>query len=201
MSRVQAFLGLANFYWWYVKGFSAIAKPLTILTKLEQVWTWSDDQEQAFQKLKEVLSLPPILRRPVRGRPFRLHTDWSILRLGGVLTQYDYGREFVVAYVSRSNNIAKSKYGSYEGECLVAVWAVAHFLCFLFGNPFTLVTDRQPLKWLMDSDKLIVKLAHWTLILQEYDFEVLHRPAHLHQDADGLSCNPFWSQKDVTSAC
>ena len=56
------------------------------------------------------------------------------------------------------------------------------------------------MKWLMDSDKLTGKLARWALILQEYDFDVLHRPGHLHQDADGLSRNPCRSQKDVTGA-
>ena len=48
VSRVWAFMGLANFYRRYVKGFSAIAKPLTMLTRLDQVWTWGDDQERAF---------------------------------------------------------------------------------------------------------------------------------------------------------
>ena len=80
--------------------------------------------------------------------------------LGAVLTQRDdEDKEFVVAYASRSNNVAKAKYSSYEGKCLAVVWAMAHFRCYLYGNLFTLVTDHQPLKWLMDSDKLTGKLA------------------------------------------
>jgi hypothetical protein len=64
----------------------------------------------------------PILRRPIRGRPFQLHTDWSMLGLRAVLTQCDdEGKEFVVAYASHSNNAVESRYSSYEGECLVAV--------------------------------------------------------------------------------
>jgi hypothetical protein len=71
-----------------------------------------------------------------------------MLGLGAVLTQFDdEGKEFVVAFVSRSNNAAEAKYVSYEGECLAAVWEVAHFQCYLFGNPFTRITDHQPLKW------------------------------------------------------
>ena len=201
VSRVRAFMGLANFYRRYVKGFSAIAKPLTKLTKVDQEWQWEDEQERAFQELKDRLSSAPILRRPIRGRPFQLHTDWSMLGLGAVLTQMDdEGREFVVAYASRSNNTTEAKYSSYEGECLAVVWAVAHFRCYLFGNPFTIITDQQPLKCLMESDKLTGKLARWELILQEYDFDVVHRLGTANLDADGLSRNPSTSQQDATGA-
>jgi hypothetical protein len=159
-------MGLANYYRMYVKGFNAMAKPLNMLLKLNQEWQWGDEQEQAFVELKAKLVAAPILRRPIRGRPFQLHTDWSMLGLGAVLTQCDdEGKEFVVAYASRSNNATESRYSSYEGECLAAVWVVAHFMCYLFGTQFTLVTDHQPLKWLMESDKLIGKLARWALIL------------------------------------
>jgi len=44
----------------------------------------------------------------------------------------DDGRKFVVAYASQSNNKTKAKYNSYEGECLVVVWVVSSFQCYLF---------------------------------------------------------------------
>ncbi len=201
VSRVHAFMGLVNYYRKFVKGFSVMAKPLNMLLKLDQEWQWGDEQERAFVELKAKLVAAPILRRPIRGHPFQLHTNWSILGLGAVLTQYDdEGKEFVVAYVSHSNNAAKSRYSSYEGECLATVWVVAHFRCYLFGTQFTLVIDHQPLKWLMESDKLTGKLARWALILQEYDFQVVHRPRVTNLDADGLSRNPYISQEDNTGA-
>ncbi len=184
-----------------MKGFSALARPLTMLTKGDHAWVWGEAQEKAFQELKDKLSTAPILRRPIRERPFQLHIDWSMLGLGAVLTQFDdEGKEFVVAFASRSNNATEAKYGSYEGESLAAVWAVAHFRCYLFGNPFTLITDHQPLKWLMENDKLTGKLARWALILQEYEFTVVHWADRLNQDADGLSRNPCTSQQDLTGA-
>ena len=102
----------------------------------------------------------------------------------------DESKEFVVAYASRSNNNAEAQYSSYEGECLAAVWAIGHFRCYLYSDEFLLVTDHQPLKWLMESDKLTGKLARWALMLQEYDFKVVHRARLVNLDADGLRRNP-----------
>jgi len=176
-----------------------MAKPLNMLLKLDQEWQWGDEQERTFVELKARLIAAPILRRPIRGHPFQLHTDWSMLGLGAVLTQCDdEGKEFVVAYANRSNNAAESRYSSYEGECLRTVWAVTHFRCYLFSTQFTLVTDHQSLKWLMESDKLTGKLARWAFILQEYDFQMVHKPGVTNLDADGLSRNPCTSQEDNT---
>jgi len=52
----------------------------------------------------------------------------------------------------------------------------------------------------MESDKLTRKLARWALILQEYDFQMVHRPGITNLDADGLSWNPCTSQEDNTGA-
>jgi hypothetical protein len=201
VSRLHAFLGLCNYYRKFVKTFSAIAKPLTILTRNDQPWIWEDEQEAAFGQLKERLVSAPILRRPIAGRTYQLHTDWSSLGIDAVLTQMDDdGKEFVIAHASRSNNNAEAQYSSYEGEYLAAIWAIAHFLCYLYGNEFLLVTNHQPLKWLMESDKLIGKLARWALMLMEYEFKVVHRAGLVNMDADGLSRNLVPSQADTTGA-
>ena len=71
----------------------------------------------AFEALKKALGLAPVFRRPDTRRPFQLHIDWSMLGLGSVLTQKDDdGKEYVIAYASRSNNDAEAKYSSYEGS-------------------------------------------------------------------------------------
>ncbi len=200
VSRLRAFLGLANYYPSFVKNFSLIAKPLTSLIEKVQPWTWGREQEKAILTLKLKLDSAPILRRPDATRPFQLHRDWNAVGLGAMLTQKDEERrEYVVAFASKSNNNAESNYSSYEGDPLVAVWAIAYFRPYLYGQHFTLVTDYQPLKWLMESDKLTGKLARWALVLQEYDFEVVHQANITNLNADGLSRNPSPSEEDLTS--
>jgi hypothetical protein len=70
VSRLRAFLGLCNYYHKFVKTFSAIAKPLTMLTRSDQLWIWKDEQEAAFGQLKDRLASVPILRRPIAGRMY-----------------------------------------------------------------------------------------------------------------------------------
>lgn len=99
----------------------------------DQPWTWGQEQEHAFATLKLKLDSASVLRRPDASRPFQLHTDWSVVGLGAVLTQKDEeGREYVVAFASKCNNNAESNYSSYEGEAVAAVWAIAHFRPYLY---------------------------------------------------------------------
>ena len=71
------------------------------------------------------------------------------------------------------------------------MWATSHFRSYLFGNSFTLVTDHEPLRWIMTTQKLTGKLARWSLLLQQYDFTVEHRAGTANTNADCLSRYPF----------
>jgi hypothetical protein len=114
------------------------------------------------------------MRRLDFSKVFILHTDWSAIDIGVILGQLDEeSKQYVIAYASR-NNKAKSNYSSYEGECLTIVWVVIHFRPYIYGTKFTLYTNHQPIKWFMTNDKLTGKLIHWALILQEYEFKVIH---------------------------
>jgi RNase H-like domain found in reverse transcriptase/Reverse transcriptase (RNA-dependent DNA polymerase)/Integrase zinc binding domain/Integrase core domain len=201
VTGLKSFLGLAGYYRRFIPHFSLIASPLTALFKKGVPYEWTEKQQIAFDLLKERLAADPILRQPRMDRPFVLHTDWSSIGMGAVLAQEDEnGQEYVVAYASRSNNDAESRYGSYEGECLAAVWGITHFRPYVYGRRFKLITDNQPLKWIMETERLQGKLARWALILQEYSFEVIHRKGKRHGNADGLSRGPDPSRVDVTGA-
>jgi len=51
---VQSFMGFANFYSRFIKGFSMIAKPLTDLTKKRIKWNWNNACQAAFDDLKKL---------------------------------------------------------------------------------------------------------------------------------------------------
>ena len=190
---VRATMGFFQYYAKYVPNFSAIARAITDLTKKSSVFHWGPPQEHAFQRLKAELTAPGrALRRPDFNRPFVLHTDFSNLGIAAVLGQVDEdNQEYMVAAVSRSLTEHERVYSPYQGELLAAVWGVKTFHLFLHGARFTLVTDHQPLQWLFSRKDLQGQSARWVLLLQEFDFEVQHRPGHTNGNADTLSRFPL----------
>ncbi|GKB40371.1 putative reverse transcriptase domain-containing protein, partial [Tanacetum coccineum] len=63
-SEVRSFLGLAGYYRRFIVNFSKIAKPLTSLTQKNQKYEWGEEQEAAFQTLRNNLCDAPILSLP-----------------------------------------------------------------------------------------------------------------------------------------
>ena len=79
---------------------------------------WGEDQQKAFDTLKEALTTAPILAYPDYNRPFMLHTDASTDGLGAVLYQDIDGVERVIAYASRSLKPSEKNYPAHTLEFL-----------------------------------------------------------------------------------
>ena len=85
--EVQKFLGLANYYRRFVKGFASIAKPLHKLTEKNSVFKWTEECQEAFKELQRRLTSTPVLAHPDFSKPFTLDTDASNTGIGAVLSQ------------------------------------------------------------------------------------------------------------------
>jgi hypothetical protein len=190
---VMSFLGLCGFYRRFVKGYAAIAEPLTRLTGKNQPFVWGPEQQHAFDTLKAKLMAYPLLRRPDFEKPFIVHTDASLKAVGAVLTQRDEeGREYAVAYHSSKLSPTQRNWAVTHLECYAVVNAVCDaFKNILLGNEFSIVSDHTALKWLMTSPNLQGKLARWSLRLQEFlPFTIEYRKGTQHLAADAMSRDP-----------
>ncbi|GJV21177.1 putative reverse transcriptase domain-containing protein [Tanacetum coccineum] len=86
-TEIRSFLGLAGYYRRFIANFSKIAKPLTLLTQKNQKFEWGDEQENAFQTLKDMLCDAPILALPEGTDDFVVYCDASNQGFGCVLMQ------------------------------------------------------------------------------------------------------------------
>jgi hypothetical protein len=88
---VTAFLGLASFYRRLVQNFAEAAKPLIILTRTDQKFTWGPSQQQAFLSMKEKLCTAAVLAYPNFKLPFILMTDASNVAIAAILSGAKWG--------------------------------------------------------------------------------------------------------------
>lgn len=145
------------------------------------------EEENAFQKLKDILTSEPILRGPDFNRPFVVQTDASDVGIGAVLSQEGEEGDQPVAFFLRKLLPREKNWATMDHKCLAIVEGIKHFAFYLSGVPFTVVTDHQCLKYLDSVRDGGGKRTRWTLLLQEYDFKVIHRPGKANGNADGLS--------------
>ena len=178
--------------------FAKIAQPLHRLTKKDVKFCWTDDCQQAFERLRDVLVTAPVLAYPDFSRPFQLETDASGEGLGAVLSQeQEDGTRRPIAYASRSSQGAEMRYSATELEALGVVWAVKRFRHYLYGHPCTTVTDHQPLKSLLNTPHPSGKLARWGLALQELDINIVYQPGKKNLAADALSRAPITDELEL----
>ncbi|GBG86752.1 hypothetical protein CBR_g42036 [Chara braunii] len=97
----SSLLGLTSYYRRFIKGFAAIARPLTNLIRKDQHLSWDAECQQAFATLKDALATTPILIRSDPLKQFILITDCQSEAISAILAQKgNDGHEHVIKYAS-----------------------------------------------------------------------------------------------------
>ena len=194
--ELRAFLGLVNYYGRFISQLSTITHPLNQLLKKGTRWVWSKACNKAFLLLKEKLASAEVLAHYDVSLPIKLDCDASAYGIGAVLSHtYSDGSERPIAYASRTLSPAEGNYAQLEKEGLALVYGVKKFHKYLYGRPFTLVTDHKPLMAILGSKKNLPTLAaaclqRWALFLLGYRYQLEFRLSGKHCNADGLSRLP-----------
>ncbi|GJR35346.1 putative reverse transcriptase domain-containing protein [Tanacetum coccineum] len=97
-----------------------IAKPLTKLTQKNKSYVWGEEQESAFQLLKQKLYKAPILALPEGNDDFVIYCDASLQGLGAVLMP----RQKVITYASRQFKPHEENYTTHDLELGSVVFAL-----------------------------------------------------------------------------
>ena len=192
--ELASFLGLSGYYREFIKGYASIIAPLQALKKQNAEYIWGDEQQQAFEKLKETLVNPPVLAMPSQDGEYVLDTDASDVAIAGILHQWQYSPEVdkqvlrVIGYASRSLTDAQTRYGAAKLEMFAALKMIEKFAPYLANKRFLLRVDCSALSWLRTYGVQQNSLgARWIARLEGYYFRVEQRSRARHQNADGLS--------------
>ncbi|GKB06559.1 reverse transcriptase domain-containing protein [Tanacetum coccineum] len=156
-TEIRQFLGLAGYYRRFIKDFLKIAKSLTELTQKNKKYIWGENQESAFQLLKQKLCEALILALPEGNDDFVVYCNASHQGLGAVLMQ----REKVIAYASRQLKPNEENYTTHDLE----LGAVHIF----------------------DQKELNMRQRRWLELLADYDCEICYHPRKANVVADALN--------------
>lgn len=188
--QLRRFLGMSGWYRRFIKNFATLAAPLhACLTKDKlKKFALSEEAIVAFNEIKKSMISAPVLVNPDFSKHFYIQCDASTMGVGGVLFQMDDGNnERPIAYMSAKLNKAQRNYSVTELECYAAILSVKRFRPYVEGMPFTIITDHASLKWLMGQKDLTGRLARWSLKLQGFDFNIIHRKGTQNVVPDTLS--------------
>ncbi|GKA59362.1 putative reverse transcriptase domain-containing protein [Tanacetum coccineum] len=182
-SEVCSFLGLAGYYLRFIENFSKIAKPLTVLTPKSKTYDWGEEQENAFQTLKDKLCNVPVLALLDGPEDFVVYCDASGLGLGCVLMQ----RGKVITYVSRQLKIHKKNYTTRDLKLGAVVFALKIWRHYLYGTKSVIYTDYKSLQHIFSQKELNMRQRRWMELFSDYDCEIRYHPSKVNVVADALS--------------
>lgn len=189
--QLESFLGLASYYRDFIKGFAQIAEPLQKMKRNRAIFIWGEEQQTAFEELRDKLVNAPILGLPLETGRYFLDTDASEVALAGILHQEQIIdgklKKVVIAYGSYALSTTERRYGAPKKELLAMYYFIKKFQCYLARDDFTLRTDNAALKFLKTYSMDLNMIGRWIQYLSQFKFTIEHRKRNFNQNADGIS--------------
>ncbi|RDX79471.1 Retrovirus-related Pol polyprotein from transposon 17.6, partial [Mucuna pruriens] len=139
-------------------------------------------------ELKNRLTSAPILQAPNWDLPFELMCDASNSALGAVLSQRARVGQpvHVIAYASRTMDLAQQNYTTTEKELLAIVFALDKFRAYLLSSRIIVFSDHAALRYLLKKPDAKPRLIWWMLLLQEFNIEIKDKKGAENLVADHL---------------
>ena len=189
---LMSFLGFANFYREFIKGYADKVYPMQKLMRNKgKKFEWNDEAQVAFENIKPELCEAPVLGMPAEDGMYVLDTDASVVAITGILHQEQEwnGRTVLrpIVYGSKVLSYTEMKYGAPKAEMFAVATFVEKYRAYLGSAPFKLRVDNRVLSWLktysMDQSYIGRRIER----LDGYHMIIEHRMRDKHQNADSLS--------------
>ena len=198
MEGVQRLNGFLNYLSKFLPRLADSMEPIRCLTRKDEPWSWTEEQDKAFQEVQKMVTEAPILSYCDPSSPLAIQCDASQKGLGAALLQ----NQKPVAYASRALIDTETGYAQIEKEMLVMVYTLEKFNQFTFGRHVTVYSDHKPLEAILKKPFACALRCIQGMImrLQKYDLEVRNQKGTEMHIADFLSRTYLPSTEHPTGA-
>ena len=147
----RSFVGIVNFISIFCPKLQGLLKLIYDLTRKGRQFVWGEEQQKAFDEIKQRLQRPPVLHLPDRHGQFQLYSDTSKFATGSTLYQIQNGQPRLIAYTSKRMPEAAKNYSITELVMCRLAMNIATFLHFLKKVDFDAVVDHLAITHIMRS--------------------------------------------------
>jgi hypothetical protein len=184
--KVRQWMASVNWLAKFMKNVHRTMAPIQRLTRKGAKFNWTDECQQAYQRINSQLQDLPNLTTPDITKPFRLYTDASLIGCGAILVQ-DHG---VLGYYSKAWRREQSdKWSARERELRAILEALRHFKLMLYGRQVLVYSDHESLSQskVANPKSQHRKMAAWIDELQHYGVKVVYTKGKNTPAADWFS--------------
>lgn len=183
LRQLRRFLGMFNFLRKFIPSAASIEAPLTALTRKDTPYEWSEQCQNAFDRLVELASTVTQLHYPSPEDEYILTTDASSTAVGAILMS----QNGPIGFFSKQLHGAELNYCTYDKELTAVFKAVHHFEWLLFGRSFTLRVDHKPLLHLFNKSATTERRRRHIEYLSTFELRIEHIAGKDNIVADALS--------------
>ena len=190
--EVRVFLGMVNHLSKFAEHLADKTKPIRDLMQKDSQWVWGTPQQQAFEKIKSILTAAPVLAVYDPNKDTEVSADASSFGLGGVLLQKQEDQTWrPVMFISRAPTPVECRYAQIEKEASALTSACERFSNYVVGKSVVAETDHKPLIPLLITstlDEVPPRLQRLRMHLMRFHYkEVNHVPGKEMYIADALT--------------
>ena len=172
----RRFAGMVNFLSIFCQGLQKLLKPIYNLTRKGKPFIWQQEQQIAFEEIKNRLQKPPILHLPDEKGRFHLYSNTSKYATGSALYQIQNGKPKLIAYASKRLPEAARNYSITELEMCGLAINIASFAHLLKKVDFDAIVDHLALVHILKSktEPATARIKRLLEILSAYSFNLYY---------------------------
>jgi ribonuclease HI len=183
LKELQSLLGKINFVRRFISNLSQKVLPFYPMLRVKngQKFVWGDEQQKAFNEIKEYMKEPPLLVPPQLNKPFKLYVATDIQTIGSALIQEFEGKEGIqlkrsFAAEKEKNWIGpfklldpETRYSTTEKLCLCVYYSCTKFQHYLLNVKCVVYSKFDVIKHMLSMPILNARIGKWILALFEFE--------------------------------